>query len=77
MAPGMFIKEIWDSKEYKSLFYEAFNNLHEDFKEEDKMLEKPNNLLSQYYRDLDYKREEHYHLKWDISEKDIVDELDR
>jgi len=39
MAPGMFIKEIWDSKEYKSLFYEAFNNLHEDFKEEDKMLE--------------------------------------
>jgi len=35
----MFIKEIWDSKEYKSLFYEAFNNLHEDFKEEDKMLE--------------------------------------
>jgi hypothetical protein len=30
MAPGMIIKEIWDSKDFKALFHEAFNNLVED-----------------------------------------------
>ena len=34
MAPGMIIKDIWDSQDFKTLFHEAFNNLHENFKEE-------------------------------------------
>lgn len=45
IAPGMILKEIWDSDEFKSLFHEIFNNLHEDTKKERQFFENANNRL--------------------------------
>lgn len=30
----MILKEIWESTDYKSFYYESFNNLNEELKEE-------------------------------------------
>ena len=42
-APGIIIKEIWESKEYRQMFHEIFNNLHEENQETN------NQTLVQYY----------------------------
>jgi hypothetical protein len=55
MAPGMIIKQIGETDEFKSMFAEIFNNLHEDTPEENKLLESgETNKLKEFYKNLNY-----------------------
>ena len=70
MAPGMIIKQIGETDEFKSLYTEIFNNLHED-KDLEEIKSNEEYKLQEFYQKFKYEKGKHYHMKWEI----VNDEL--
>lgn len=77
LAPGTLIKQIWESNEFKTLYSEIFSNMHEDSEKEQKYLVDTENKLTHFYNLFNFKKHKHYHMKWNLSQKEIENELER
>jgi hypothetical protein len=75
IAPSMLLKEMWDSDDFKSMFHEIFNNLHENSVAEKE--QETDNYLGNLYQYLQYNKDQHYHMKWNITTHDIDEEMSR
>ena len=73
------LKEAWDGgQEFKSFYQCIFNNLHEDTESEKTFLNhQASHSQGQFYESLGFQKKPRYHLKWNIRDSDIKNELDR
>lgn len=93
LAPSIILTEAWESQEFKSFYTSIFNNLFEDTADERKLLngqtalsatstpDQPPPPLIHLTECFGYRSEnwsaEKYHYRWNITENEIEDELDK
>lgn len=86
LAPSAILSEAWETEEFKNFYTSIFNNLFEDTPEERQILAEiattENSQLKhlpQYfaYNESKWESCKRYHYRWNITEEEIQDEMDR
>ena len=90
LAPSIILTEAWESQEFKSFYINIFNNLFEDTSDERNLLAAQTTTSASLdqsppllhltecfgYRSENWTAQK-YHYKWNITENEIEDELDK
>lgn len=86
LAPSAILSEAWETEEFKNFYTSIFNNLFEDTPEEREILAEI--ATSEYshlkhlpqhfaYNQSKWESGKRYHYRWNITEEEIQDEMDR